>query len=399
MRKQPLEMLRKLPLQLFIALLFTLPVCAQTSNAIVYADLNTGMSYQAMIDSATLCPAPGCTIYATSPNVGKDLGTIDPAHSIGTTNGAQKAVTIYLGPFTYTIDHIVMRSGLRIIGMGAAWNSTTGTQGTILQSNNAFNFPMFKLAQPGDPNANAPTTDVYFYGFLLKGATGNTSQSGIFADCSPFSSTGGVGTGAGLMSSSFEDLQFFNFAGSAIILNAPNNDSLGRVLSANQFLSFRNIRAVRPSGSSGPDLRMEGSDAQIDCTNCLLDGPGQSGDGWANIYIGNLGGGNLTPYSIHFFNLTSQSANVAVQIQGAKHITFVGSHHEALNGAYLLSTESPNLNKNILISNGFFAGNVGTVSGGYIVNANNAINIALQNPEVDGAFHIIGSSAGNVSVY
>lgn len=393
-------MLRNLPQQLFIALLLTLPVCAQTSNAIVYADLNTGMTYQAMIASSTLCPFPGCTIYATSPNAGKDLGTIDPATIDPVThNVVQKAVTIYLGPFTYTIDHIVMRSGLRIIGMGAAWNSTTVTQGTILQSTNTFNFPMFKLAQPGDPNANAPTTDVYFYGFLLKGAANNTSQSGIFADCSPFNSTGNVGTGAGLMSSTFEDLQFFNFTGSAILLNAPNNDSLGRVLSANQFLSFRNIRAVRPSGSSGPDLRMEGSEGQIDCTNCLLDGPGQAGDGWANVFIGNLGGGNLTPYSIHFFNLTSQSANVAVQIQGAKHVTFVGSHHEALNGGYLFTNEGPNLNKNILISNAFFAGNVGMVSGGYTINANSAINITLQNPEVDGTFRVIGSSAGNVVVY
>lgn len=387
-------MLRNLPLQLFIALLLALPACAQTSNAIVYADLNTGMTYQAMIDSSTLCPAPGCTIYATSPNAGKDLATIDPAHS-----GTQKAVTIYLGPFTYTIDHIVLRSALRIIGMGAAWNSTTATQGTILQSSNTSNFPMFKLAQPGDVNANAPTTDVYLYGFLLKGAAGNTSQSGIFADCSPFSSTGNNGTGAGLMSSTFEDLQFFNFAGSAILLYAPNNDSLGRVLSANQFLSFRNIRAVRPTPTSGPDLRMEGSNGQIDCTNCLLDGPGQTGDQWANVFIGNLSGGNLTPYSIHFFNLTSQSANVAVQIQGAKHVTFVGSHHEALNGAYLFTNETTNTSKNILISNAFFAGNVGVVSGGYIVNANNAASIALQNPEVDGTFRIIGSSAGNVTVY
>jgi hypothetical protein len=393
-------MLRNLPQQLLIALALTIPVCAQTSNAIVYADLNTGMSYQAMIASPSLCPFPGCTIYATSPNAGKDLATIDPATiDPMTQHTVQKAVTIYLGPFTYTVDHIIMRSGLRIIGMGAAWNSTTVTQGTILQSNNTFNFPMFKLAQPGDPNANAPTTDVYFYGFVLKGATNNTSQSGIWADCSPFNTNNVSNKGAGLMSSSFEDLSFVNFAGSAIGLFGPTSEPGGNVFSANQFLSFRNIRAVRPTPQSGPDLRMEGSDAQIDCINCLLDGAGQTGDGWANVFIGNLGGGNLTPYSIHFFNLTSQSANVAVQIQGAKHVTFVGSHHEALNGGYLFTTEGPNLNKNILISNAFFAGNVGSVSGGYTINANSAINITLQNPEVDGPFHIVGSSAGNVVVY
>jgi hypothetical protein len=385
-------MLRHLQVQLLISLSLALPVCAQTSNAILYADLNTGSSYQAMIDSATLCPAPGCTIYATSPNASKSLGTIDPAHS-----GTQKTVTLYLGPFTYTIDHIVMRSGLRIIGTGAAWNMSTGTQGTRLQSTNTSNFPMFKLPQIGDVNANSQSTDVYFYGFVLMGAANNTSQSGIWADCTQFNSVSNKG--AGLMNSSFEDLWFFNFAGSAIGLFGPSNEPGGNVFSANQFLSFRNIRAFRPTPQSGPDLRMEGSDAQIDCINCLLDGAGQAGDGWANIYIGNLGGGNLTPYSIHFFNLTSQSANVAVQIQGAKHLTFVGSHHEALNGGYLLSTESPNANKNILLSNPFFAGNVGTVSGGYIINANNATKIALQNPEVDGPFNIVGTSAGNVVVY
>jgi hypothetical protein len=256
---------------------------------------------------------------------------------------------------------------------------------------------MFKLAQIGDLNANAPTTDVYFYGFVLKGAANNTSQSGIWADCGQFNSS--TNKGAGLMNSSFEDLWFVNFAGDAIGLFGPNSEPGGNVFSANQFLSFRNIRAQRPTPQSGPDLRMEGSNGQIDCINCTLDGAGQAGDGWANVFIGNLASGNLTPYSIHFFNLTSQSANVAVQIQGARHITFVGSHHEALNGAYLFTNEGTNASKNILISNAFFAGNVGTVSGGYIVNANNAVSIALQNPEVDGTFRIIGSSAGNVVVY
>ncbi|MGB9123850.1 MAG: hypothetical protein WCE73_24760 [Candidatus Angelobacter sp.] len=391
-------MLRCFQVQLLICLSLALPVCAQTSNAIIYADLNTNLTYQQMIDSPTLCPSPvgvstpGCTIYATSPNASKSLGTIDPASS-----GTQKTVTLYLGPFTYTVDHIVMRSGLRIIGTGAAWNSNTGTQGTRLQSTNTSNFPMFKLPQTGDVNPNSQSTDIYFYGFVLLGAANNTSQSGIWADCSQFNSLSNGG--AGLMNSSFEDLWFFGFAGDAIGLFGPSNEPGGHVYSANQFLSFRNIRAFRPTPQSGPDLRMEGSDGQIDCINCLLDGAGQAGDGWANVYIGNTGGGNLTPYSIHFFNLTSQSANVAVQIQGAKHLTFVGSHHEALNGGYLLSTESPNANKNILLSNPFFAGNVGTVSGGYIINANNATKIALQNPEVDGVFNIIGTSAGNVVVY
>jgi hypothetical protein len=61
--------------------------------------------------AVSACPANGCIIYALSPNVSLNLGTIDP----GT-----KAITIYLGPYTYTVKQIILRKALKIIGMGAS---------------------------------------------------------------------------------------------------------------------------------------------------------------------------------------------------------------------------------------------------------------------------------------
>ncbi len=68
-------------------------------------------------DAITACPANGCIIYALSPSVNLNLSNIDP----GT-----KSVTIYLGPYTFTVKTITLRKGMKIIGMGAS-QSASGT--------------------------------------------------------------------------------------------------------------------------------------------------------------------------------------------------------------------------------------------------------------------------------
>jgi hypothetical protein len=261
--------------------------------------------------------------------------------------------------------------------------------GTILQSTNTSNTPMFMLPQAN----NSPATDVYLYGFRLLAQASNTSQSGIWMDCSSWNNSG-------LWHSSFEDLLFLNFKGSAMGFFGPT----GSAASANQFLSFRNLWAIRPLGA-GPDLRMEGYNAQVDCMECHFDGSGPVGDSWANIFLGNLAGGLYTPTSIHFVNLTVQSAALGVQLYGAKNITFIGPHHENLYGAYQLQNDGTAgvVTKGVLISNAFFAGNVGHNSGnGFLVNAISANTITLQSALIDGSapdFVIAGANAGNVSRY
>jgi hypothetical protein len=362
---------------ILVVFLISLPICAQNTSAIIYADQYTtpplSDSYQDIVNN--VCPTSGCTIYATSSTASQTLGTLDPG---------SKVVTIYLGPFTYSVDHIILRKGFRLIGMGAS------DAGTILQSTNPSNTPMFMLPQLD----NTPATDVYLYGFRALAKAGNTSQSGIWMDCSALN-------GSGLWHSSFEDLLFLNFNGSAMAFFGPT----GSANSANQFLSFRNIWAIRPLGA-GPDLRMEGYNAQVDCMECHFDGSGPANDSWANIFLGNLAGGLYTPTSIHFVNLTVQSAALGVQLYGAKNITFIGPHHENLYGAYQLQGDGTSgvVTKGVLISNAYFAGNVGRNGGnGFLVNAISSNTISLQSYLFDGLlppdFVVTGANSASVSRY
>ncbi|MGB7435083.1 MAG: hypothetical protein WBW49_06655, partial [Candidatus Acidiferrum sp.] len=80
-------------------------VTMQNLANILFADQFTG----GVPAAVNACPASGCIIYAVSPNVNLNLGTIDPG---------SKVITIYLGPYTYTVNQITLRSGLKIIGMG-----------------------------------------------------------------------------------------------------------------------------------------------------------------------------------------------------------------------------------------------------------------------------------------
>ena len=131
---------------------------------ILFADQFTG----GVPAAVNACPANGCIIYAVSPNINLNLGTIDPG---------SKVITIYLGPYTYTVNQITLRSGLKIIGMG-------GTE-TILQSVNGNN-PVFVLPQANYVRA----VNVLLSGFHLAGSVGNTSEDGFFLHTSSTSRPG-----------------------------------------------------------------------------------------------------------------------------------------------------------------------------------------------------------------
>jgi len=290
------------------------------------------------------CPANGCIIYAVAPTVNLNLGNIDPGF---------KAITIYLGPYTYTVKQIMLRKGLKIIGMGAS-GGTNGSvtcsvaapcNGTSLQSINANN-PVFVLPQAN----NAPATNVLLSGFRLLGSVGNTSEDGFFLDASSL-------VNSGLWYSTFDDIYMEGFAGIAVHLRGRSNE----FISGSQWILFNNVIVYRPKGGANA-LRLEGSIFELRFTDCEFDGPG-IGDG-TNIYIGGLpGGGNGYPTSIMFEGLVSQSAATAVQIDGATNITFHNSHHEALWGGYQITNNTNIGTRGLTISDSSFNGNVGSNGG------------------------------------
>ena len=280
------------------------------------------------------CPAEGCTIYAGAETVNRNLGTIDPGN---------KHVTIYLGPFTYTVKRIVLRSGFKMIGMGES--------STNLQSVNGNN-PVFVL-----PAVNDVTSQhVLLSGLGIIGSIGNSSEDAFFLDASAASNIG-------LWYSELNDIQIKNFAGIGIHLRGPNQN-FG---SETQWVLFNNVVVFRtPGGGNG--LRIEGANFQLHFTDCEFDGTG-IGEG-TNIYIGGYPGGTFSfPFDITFRGLVSQSAAVGVQIDGGQTITFQTSHHESLRGAYLITANSGIYNRDISISDSVFNPNVGVNNGaGYLVN-------------------------------
>src|SRR5208283_247409 len=308
-----------------------------TGNApnIVFADQFPGGVPAAI----AACPAKGCIIYADSSDVNLNLGNIDPG---------SKVVTIYLGPYTYTVQQITLRNSLKILGMGAS--------GTTLQSINGNN-PVFVLPQAN----NTPATNVTLSGFHLAGSAGNTSEDGFFLDTSSTFT-------AGLWYSTVNDIYMDGFAGTALHIRGPKNS----FAALTQWVLFNNVVVFRAPGGANA-LKLEGGVFELRFVNCQFDGQG-IGDG-TNIYIGGQPGGlSGYPWSIVFEGLVSQNAATAVQIDGGLNLTFRGSHHEALWGAYQINSSNGIWTNGLTISEFSFANNVGNNNGsGFVLNVNTTL--------------------------
>ena len=321
-------------------------VTMQNLANILFADQFAG----GVPDAVAACPANGCVIYALSPNVNLNLGTIDP----GT-----KAITIYLGPYTYTVKQITLRKSMKIIGMGAAGGANGSAtcsvanpcNGTSLQSINGNN-PVFVIPQTN----NTPVTNLFLSGFRVLGSSGNTSEDGFFLDTSS-------SVNSGLWYSTLDDVYLQGFAGIAIHVKGRSAD----FAAASQWILFNNVIVFRTQGG-GNALRLEGATFELRFRNCEFDGQGP-GDG-INIYMGGISGGvGGYPISIVFEGLISQQAATAVQMDGVYNITFYASHHELLWGAYqIVDTHSIGA-RGVTITDSYFAGNVGANAGaGYDLN-------------------------------
>ena len=315
-----------------------LSICAKADNSsIIYADQYANLTYQAIIDK--VCPTAGCTIYATQANANLDLGTLDP--------GA-KVVTIYLGPFTYKVNTVVLRSGLQIIGN----NSSSALNSTNLQAKSAQ--PVFVLPQAND----SAVQHVYLRGFHVQAWPNNVQNmpaDAFFLDCSSTTNTG-------LWYSLFEDIYIQNFNGIGLHFRCRNDN----YLAVNQFNTFINITVIR--AGSGNAVRIEGANGALKFINGMFNGHGKASGG-TNIYVGIYGTNKFAyPFSVDFDGTTSQAADVAVNVNGCLNCRFVNGHHEKLNGGYLVSNGAGNTS--LLIDHSYFAPDKSYMNrgDGYLVN-------------------------------
>jgi hypothetical protein len=255
-------------------------------------------------DAVKACPAAGCVIYAYSPNVNLSLGTIDPG---------KKAITVYLGPYTYSVTEITLEDDLKIIGMGSGV--------TTLQSADS-SMPVFVVPQ----HENGAAQHVLLSGFSIHGATGNTSQDAIFLDSSGYYNSG-------VWYSEFHDIIITGFGGIGIHLKGTNANFSGMT----QFTEFNRVIVFRPKGGSNA-LRIEGASYELYFNDCEFDGAA-AGDG-TNVFIGGLAPIHFAiPIDINFRGLTSQAAATAVEIDGGWALSFYSPHHEHLWGVYLVHSD------------------------------------------------------------
>lgn len=282
-----------------------------------------------------------------------DARLLSDVGGTGTTNidpGA-KAVTILLGPYTYHVTQITLEHSFKIIGMG-------GGGQTLLQSMSTT-LPVFIVPQA----AFATAFDVLLEGFQILGGAGNTTQDGMFLDTST------AGTGAGLQYSRIQDIVFQHFGGSTVHIKGPN----ANYNALTQFDTFINVRAFRDSGNTGTTLKIEGGAGGLKFINSEFDGPSSGGSTTGtNIYLGVASGSNTAyPFTVEFDGLTSQSADVAVVLDGCLHCEFLSSHYELLHGGYRLLSDAPDIG--LLIDHSYFATNVGANGGnGYLLNGTGA---------------------------
>jgi hypothetical protein len=309
---------------------------ADQRTGILYVD---GHQYVSASAALTACPDSGCVIDLRG-------NTSLEALTLGNINPGPKPVTIFLGPYTYNVNTITLRSDLRIIGAGGA---------TVLQSVSTTNTPVFVLPQQD----NTAAYNVLLRDFRILAASGNTTQDAFDLDCSKT-------TGDGLFYSMIQGITIEYFNGVSIRLRGPNNG----FASNNQFSTFQNVFVFRgTSPRSGEALRIEGANSNLTFTECQFDDNAGEGVG-ANIYLGVLPGGrDGYPLSIHFHGIISQNADVAVVINGGVNIDFHDSHHESIRtGGYLITNGTFNLG--ILIDRAYFAADSYINSGkGYLVNS------------------------------
>jgi len=253
-------------------------------------------------DAVAACPAAGCVIYAFSPNVNLNLGTIDPGG---------KSITLYLGPYTYTVTQITLRKEFQIIGMGSG--------ATLLQSANGNN-PVIVSPQ----STNGVAANVFLSGFRLIGSANNTSEDAILWDSSGFANSG-------VWYSELRDIYITGFAGNGIHLVGTSANFSG----ISQFIQFNRVVVYRVKGG-GNGLRIEGAAYQLAFNDCQFDGTA-AGDG-TNIFIGARPGNPYgVPIDVNFRGLTSQNAATAVQIDGGWALSFDSPHHEFVWGVYALT--------------------------------------------------------------
>ena len=282
-------------------------ITAYNINKTLYVD---GQKYPTLQAAFADC-GTGCIIdLSGSTGTSLSLGSFDP--------GAVP-VEIRLGPHTYSVTQITVRTGLHVIGCGKGCTSIDQTRPGVAP---------FVLPSKGPLIAQ----HVLLQGFNLQAAS-ESSTDAISMVAAP---------AGGLWYSTFQDLTIGSSA--PFGRNALRFDSAagGSPPATNQFISIRDVFAFR-AANAPPVLVIQGAySGQFSIDASQFDAPysprESGGKNNCNIYVGDGGSTSWMPYSINMHNVTSQwswgPGSVAICAYGVANLLVQGSHFEGDNGVF-----------------------------------------------------------------
>lgn len=315
---------------------------ASSVNRVFFVD---GVTYATVNDAMAACPAEGCVIDATGGLGSRVIGVFDPAG---------RTISLRLGPYAYDVEQITLRPGLEIIGQSKITN---------LRSTNP-NVPVVVLPSGIDKTA---------FGVRLKGlyitpaSLETTNQTAILLDA-----TRDVNNG--LWHSTFEDITIVGFGGVGVHLLGPGSTT-DRL---NQILQFRNLYVLRAGG--GEAVRIEGDNGQVMFFGGQLIGRGMTRTSGPNVFIGTAGSTNINPYSIQFYGVTVEDAELGFLFSGSGSVNLDSLHMENLAGGFKFQNGGAQ-NGVITIQNSALQW-VGTSGGqGFIIDSSSSgpeLNIAFR---------------------
>jgi hypothetical protein len=315
-----------------------------SSTALIFAE-----NYPNVQAAMNACPTNGCTVIASSPAVNMTLGSLDP--------GA-KTITLILGPYTYSLLQLTLRTGLHVIGASSSPGVGGTPPATILQSSSTTT-PMVVLG------GTTAVLGVDISAMRFYCGAGNTNQIGLDIVAQ---------LGGGLWYSYFRDIFLggdgvHECAGNPAVFDGNIGGSTGNGL--NQFVHFVDVRSFRAT-NGGPFL-ITGLNGQFSFEGAMeIDGPTPRDNNTVNLVINDGTETFRPPYSFTFNNLTSQLAWGAsgrcIELAGVEGVSFVGTHLENCNGGFQLVKGTTYGNFGVVIEATSADTNTGIDGGsGYIV--------------------------------
>lgn len=291
-----------------------------------WLDVSTGL-YRARGDGVT---DDGLAIQAAIDEAAAEVADTGSDETVG-------GRIVYLPPGHYSVDTIVLRYGVHLVGAGQQATKIVPRSGTT------------------DPVVTLDEGIVAYAGIhhLSIVGNGNSGQRAIYFKAQPIEQADTVQ--GGFWNSELSHLTITGFDAESIWLHAGGDSFDG----PHQFITFDQVECVSDSLTTAT-LRLSGEVNQVKMLGpCRFDGPGK-GLGTVNVLIertvddDGVNNGNVAPRSIHFGLSSIQSNTRGVTIETALDVSFAGTHFEELDEGIYCDLSA----KNVQVHN-CYCGNVG----------------------------------------